>query len=87
MNKHLSAAVKNYIVCGALMVIVGISLLIIGKSSFGVGCIIFGILFFAGAAGIIASGKGFVYTYDKEDEGSEEKEAKSKKGSSDKENK
>lgn len=66
MNKHFSSAVKNYIVCGVLMIIVGALLLLMNKTSFGAGCIIFGVVFIGGAIGMIASGNGYVYLEDKE---------------------
>lgn len=66
MNKHLSAATKNYFICGILMLIAGIGLLLMDKINLGAGCVFFGVVFVVGGIYLIKSGQGFVYTYDED---------------------
>lgn len=45
MKRPLLETEKNFFKCAVLMLIAGISLVLMGKNSFGIGTIIFGIIF------------------------------------------
>lgn len=58
MKRPLLESEKNFIKCAILMVIVGICLMAMGKTTLGIGCIGTGIIFAVIAVMMITKGEG-----------------------------